>query len=641
MSIVLENVTKRLAGQPVVDNISLTVKDRELFVLLGASGSGKSTILRMIAGLTQVTAGRIFLHGRQVDQLPPQQRGVGYVFQNYSLFHHMTIAENIEFGLKIRDVPPTERQRRREQLLEILELAGYGDRYPWQLSGGQQQRVALARALAYSPEVLLLDEPFGALDVKIRAQLRESLRAIHQELGMTSILVTHDQEEAFELGDRIAVLEQGKLSEVGPPGELYQRPRTEYVASFLGTANLLRSWVSDFKVSIGQTNLPLSLPLMSEMPAQVDVLIRPEEVEIKSRMEDLTTACLGVGEIQKVTFIGPTVKVRVALKADQVESRHTPNLPMSAGGDWIYGQLPAQVYVEEGFQPGQFVWLGIRNYHVLPYERTRILLCVDGSAYQNYALALCKTLFPALQSEAVIIGIAERRSEQQKAREGLAKVEPLLSPCASRVRTIYREGHAADVILSELERDTYDMVVIGARGRRSPNRFKVGSTATRILQYSLTPILVVPAEKKEIKSILICTAAGEPGRMAILQGGRIALKTKARVTVLHVVSSRFGNMAAGREEPAAEPAHEIHLDRALKLLTSNQIEAEKKIRYGHTAEEILSETNSGDYDLMVIGAHLPYWRNALLVDNFTNQILANTPIPLLVVRYKESFSRTP
>src|SRR5215216_5584905 len=227
MSIVLEQISKRYGSQWVVDNVSLEVADKELFVLLGSSGSGKSTILRMIAGLSTPTGGRVFLHGRDVTWLRPQARGTGFVFQSYSIFRHMSIADNIEFGLRIRKVPKDERRQKREQLLDLVGLAGLGNRYPHQLSGGQQQRVALARALVYEPNVLLLDEPFGALDVKIRAQLRRSLKEIQRRLGVTTILVTHDQEEAFELADRIGVLERGRLLEVGP-GESLMQSRSLY-----------------------------------------------------------------------------------------------------------------------------------------------------------------------------------------------------------------------------------------------------------------------------------------------------------------------------------------------------------------------------------------------------------------------------
>ena len=239
MTILLDQLTKRYEGHPVVNRLSLEIANGELFALIGPSGSGKSTVLRMIAGLNTVDEGRVILHDRDVTSAPPQQRGVGFVFQHYALFQHMSVANNIEFALRVRKATRDQRQKRRDELLEIVGLTGLGERLPAQLSGGQQQRVALARALAHQPEVLLLDEPFGALDAKIRVELRYALRRIQVELGITTIFVTHDQEEAFELGDRLGVMNFGRLLEVGTPAELYQHPQTEFVASFLGTANLL------------------------------------------------------------------------------------------------------------------------------------------------------------------------------------------------------------------------------------------------------------------------------------------------------------------------------------------------------------------------------------------------------------------
>src|SRR5215207_3330575 len=192
MSIILEQLTKRYENHPVVNNVSLEVADGEFFVLLGSSGSGKTTILTMIAGLVSADKGRILLHGRDVTNLPAQARRVGFVFQNYALFQHMTVADNVEFGLRVRKAPAPERRRRRDELLELVGLAGLGNRMPRQLSGGQQQRVALARALAHRPDVLLLDEPLGALDAKIRVELRRTLKVIQRRLGIATILVTHD-----------------------------------------------------------------------------------------------------------------------------------------------------------------------------------------------------------------------------------------------------------------------------------------------------------------------------------------------------------------------------------------------------------------------------------------------------------------
>ena len=218
MSITIDQVSKLYHGVPVVNDVTIEIRTGEFFVLLGPSGSGKSTLLRALAGLSHIDHGRIALHGRDVTELPARARGVGLVFQHYALFRHMTVADNIEFALRVRRMRAAERRRRRQELLGLVALEGYDDRYPSQLSGGQQQRVAVARALAHEPAVLLLDEPFGALDAKIRVELRETVRAVQRRLGMTTILVTHDQEEAFALADRIGVMQMGRLLEIGTPG---------------------------------------------------------------------------------------------------------------------------------------------------------------------------------------------------------------------------------------------------------------------------------------------------------------------------------------------------------------------------------------------------------------------------------------
>ncbi|MFP5287486.1 MAG: ABC transporter ATP-binding protein, partial [Thermoanaerobaculia bacterium] len=313
MSIVLEDLTKRYAGHPVVNGVSLEVADGELFVLLGSSGSGKSTLLRMIAGLAEADAGRVLLHGQDVTDLPPARRGIGFVFQSYALFRGMSVAENVEFALAIRGVPASERRRRRDELLELVGLAGLGGRMPRQLSGGQQQRVGLARALAHRPEVLLLDEPFGALDTKVRVELRRTVRDIQRELGITTIFVTHDQEEAFELADRLGVLSFGRLLEVGPPDELYLRPETELVATFLGTANLMVGEHGPGGVRLGPVELPLSTRADGGNPRRVQVLFRPEDVAVRDSAEDLSCPLLGQAVVDQRSFVGSYERLRLRL----------------------------------------------------------------------------------------------------------------------------------------------------------------------------------------------------------------------------------------------------------------------------------------------------------------------------------------
>ena len=233
------NVSRFFGDVRAVDNVSLDILDGEFFTMLGPSGSGKTTCLRLIAGFERPTSGQIYLHGQDVSRLPPYERDVNTVFQDYALFPHMTVGENIAYGLMVRNVPKAERSRRVEEMFDLVRLSGLEERRPSQLSGGQRQRVALARALINRPRVLLLDEPLGALDLKLRQQMQLELKSLQQRVGITFIYVTHDQDEALTMSDRVAVFNQGKVEQVGSPAELYEQPATAFVAGFVGVSNLV------------------------------------------------------------------------------------------------------------------------------------------------------------------------------------------------------------------------------------------------------------------------------------------------------------------------------------------------------------------------------------------------------------------
>ncbi len=315
MSITLDQVTKRYQGVPVVNDVSLDVREGEFFVLLGPSGSGKSTLLRAIAGLTSVDHGRISLHGRDVTNVSARQRGVGLVFQNYALFKHMTVGENIEFALRVRHVRARDRRERRKELLRLVALEGLDDRLPTQLSGGQQQRIAVARALAHKPEVLLLDEPFGALDAKIREELRRTIRQVQRELKISTVLVTHDQQEAFALADRIGVMNLGRLLETAPPDELYARPATRFVATFLGAANLLLARQTPEGIRFGAA--PVDIPGVERADTrrehEVVAVLRPEEAELAPTSEALASPHIAHGAVDEIVFTGALERIRIRL----------------------------------------------------------------------------------------------------------------------------------------------------------------------------------------------------------------------------------------------------------------------------------------------------------------------------------------
>src|SRR5690349_2416439 len=256
MSIELRNVTKQFGEVAAVNNVSFTVKEGELMALLGPSGGGKTTVLRMIAGLEIPTSGDIFIRGRRVNDLSVQQRNIGFVFQNYALFKNMNVFKNIAFGLKIKKWKRADIRNRIAELVDLFGLQGLEKRYPHQLSGGQRQRVAIARALAPKPSVLLLDEPFGAVDAKVRQELREWLVTLHHDLNVTSIFVTHDQEEAMEVSNRIVIFSKGKLEQIGTPREVYEQPANEFVALFVGVMNVLDTEVRKGIARLNELEFP-------------------------------------------------------------------------------------------------------------------------------------------------------------------------------------------------------------------------------------------------------------------------------------------------------------------------------------------------------------------------------------------------
>jgi len=632
MSIVLYDLVKRYGEQNVVDHMTLEVADGELFVLLGPSGSGKSTILRLIAGLTPVTAGRIALHGRDVTDLPPQQRGCGFVFQNYALFRHMTVAENIEFGLAVRKVPRQERARRRDELLDLVGLAGLGQRYPSQLSGGQQQRVAVARALAFAPSVLLLDEPFGALDVKIRSQLRQSLKEIQRRLGVTTILVTHDQEEAFELADRIGIIDRGRLLEVGTPTQLYHQPQHEFVATFLGSANLLAGTCEPDRVRLGALSLPY-LAAMAQLDAEgrAEVLFRPEDLALARERSGLDGPVLGAGVVEQVTFLGALRHVRVRL--DPLPG--TWPLPLRYGeeGVALTVALLSGMNGTEELQVGQTVWVGIKRFHVLPRIALRLLICSDGLAEAEHVLHLGARLSKDTGGSATVLTVGEGRAEDAL----LTRAGEILKAAVPNLYLKARRGEAVPEILREIAEVGYDLVILG--GQPDPRRsWAGGAIAERLVRESPIPVLVAKAPRPAIRRVLLCLAGGEPSKLDVMFTARLARRTSATVTLLHVHQAREPALSTARGPLSADrppdPWLSRHLGQGRLTLLGQGVRVEAKIRLGEVVDEILAEAAEGDYDLIVVGGHLPSHLPSVLERDVAAEVVAQADRPVLVVRGK-------
>jgi spermidine/putrescine transport system ATP-binding protein len=311
--VVLDGVSKRFADVQAVDDVSLTIRQGEFFSLLGPSGCGKTTTLRMIAGFERPDAGRILIGDTDVTETPPHRRPVNTVFQSYALFPHLTVAENVGFGLRFRSLSSGEKRARVEEALELVRLGGFGRRKPHQLSGGQQQRVALARALILSPDVLLLDEPLGALDAKLRRELQIELKSIQREVGITFLYVTHDQEEALTMSDRLAVMANGRVEQLGTPREVYERPETAFVADFIGVSNMMRAQsTGDGGVEVGGVRL-LAGAGQRERAGVVRLAIRPERVRIEPGGTTGPNRIPAV--IESFVYLGSTTQVFVTLQS--------------------------------------------------------------------------------------------------------------------------------------------------------------------------------------------------------------------------------------------------------------------------------------------------------------------------------------
>ncbi len=314
VAVVLTDITKTYGGQAALSRFDLSIRPGEFVALLGPSGSGKTTVLRALAGLETIDSGTISIDGQDVTDQPTNKRDMGMVFQAYSLFPHFTAEQNVEFGLRMRGIGSQARRRRAAEALAMVGLGSHARRYAHELSGGQQQRVALARALVTEPKVLLLDEPLSALDAKVRVQLREEIRRIQTELGITTLFVTHDQEEALAVADRVAVMQSGLIEQIGTPEELYRSPATAFVAEFIGLSNRVPGVVANGTVEVLGQRLPLIKPETADGPARV--LLRPEDVELASAGIPAT--------VVSTSFLGSLRRTRVRLSDDTlIAVQHT------------------------------------------------------------------------------------------------------------------------------------------------------------------------------------------------------------------------------------------------------------------------------------------------------------------------------
>jgi sulfate transport system ATP-binding protein len=591
MSIELQQLTKRYEQRPVVANVSLEVASGELCVLLGPSGSGKSTILRLIAGLTALDAGRILLDGEDLVSVPARKRGLGFVFQSYALFRHQTVADNVEFALRVRRVPKPDRAQRRDELLELVGLAGLGARLPSQLSGGQQQRVALARALAHRPRVLLLDEPFGALDARIRVELRRALARIQRELAVTTIFVTHDQEEAFELADRLAVMSEGRLIEHGPPEEPYLRPQTEFVATFLGGANLFVGDAASSGVRIGARELPFAGENDAAAKGRVQVLVRPEDVALAPHGGAAPPASLGEGVVEEVAFVGASERLRIRLPAAPGVRVIQPPRVFGDPGWRIDAARSQHEATTLPLAPGARVTVGLRRLHALPHPGLALRLLDDGRPESEPA----------------------KRYAVELARMTQGRLETVETELADRAT-------ASGFMRLHGERTDLTFVPLGGFDAR-----EAAARAERRLEGTSSHLLFLRgARPLPPRRVLIAVAVGEPGKEDIGFAGRLARHLGAPATVLSVLSA---SSSAGERR-----AGERFLHSCVETLAALGVSAAAELAIGDLRVEI-ERRIAADHDLLVLGAPLPDEHGRLrLVGDVRALFERAGDVPILLVR---------
>ena len=338
--VVFDKVEKTYDGRVlVVKSLDLTVARGEFLTMLGPSGSGKTTTLMMLAGFETATGGDIYLDGAKINHIPPHKRGLGMVFQNYALFPHMTIAENVAFPLKVRNISKADAESKVRNALEMVQMSGLEGRKPAQLSGGQQQRIALARALVFEPKLLLMDEPLGALDKQLREHMQYEIKRLHETLGITVVYVTHDQSEALTMSDRIAVFNDGRIQQLATPDELYEKPQNSFVAQFIGENNQLRGVVKDIsgghaRVEIGSSGTIEALAIQAEIGKPTIVSVRPERVEIEPASSDIAA----IGRIEEVIYLGDHIRLRMNVLGNSefiVKVRNGSNRRGFAVGDEV------------------------------------------------------------------------------------------------------------------------------------------------------------------------------------------------------------------------------------------------------------------------------------------------------------------
>ncbi|MDY6845832.1 MAG: ATP-binding cassette domain-containing protein, partial [Chloroflexota bacterium] len=498
--------------------------------------------------------------------------------------------ENVEFGLSLRKIKKSKREKRRDELLELVGLVGLGGRMPSQLSGGQQQRVALARALALEPDVLLLDEPLGALDTKIRVELRRGLKNIQRQSGVAAILVTHDQDEAFDLADRIGVMNFGRLIEVGTPQELYQYPKTEYVASFLGTANLLLGHAKGQQVYIGDHAFPLSDETYNfNLNRRAQILFRPEDVALAASQEDLGCMPLGQGEIIEQGFNGSNEHLRVEMPAIDGVRPIAPPVPYGISGFLLDINRSAEQSTNFPTHQGDHAWVGIRRLHVLSHPGLNFLLVTDGSLRSGSAIALGGYLARMAHARLTMLGVGQ---DMVRLEEHLLEARKQVGSGMAGMSVLTSNKPFSTALAEAVEAQPLDLVILGWRPTAGFSQIESA------LQTGEHHILLAAQPIPRLSKALICLANGEPSKDNVHFSGRLLRHLGAEATLMTVITN-------DSNDNFQETRIERFLTAGKNSLSRFGVNANIQIRKGHLISAIQEEMKNEVYDLVVLGMPLP------------------------------------
>lgn len=613
MTLILEHLTAQRRGSSAITCLSLTVAPSECFVLFGTRGSGTSHLLRLLTGHAPVDQGRVLLNGQDITHLPAARRTVRLVCPHQRMGRHDTVGRAIMATVS-RHARDAAFPQQYAALLEWLGLTGMETHLISRLSPGYRLRVLLARALIARSDLLLLDDPFQTLDSFERAELRRLVRHLQHELGMTTIVATHEREDAFELADRLGVLHQGRLLEVGSVEELYQRPQTEVVATLLGPANLLVGECTDQGIRVGPFCFALHPAAeQPDLPLRVQVLFRPEDVVLATSAERLSGGPLGQAQVVSRRFAGTYERLWLRLTPFHGVRSIAPTVPFGESGIWIEALRSLDQAHHLPLNPADTVWVGVRRVHALSHPGLRLLILSDGSPGTQAAVSVGTLLAQQTQARAALLGYGAAARRLQRSLDAV-DAQPIGATRLPPLRVTH--DLPATAVIQAQQEQPCDLVVLGYQSSADLE------LAAHLLSSGEQHLLLVPRPQALPTRILICVAGGEPAKATIRFAGRLLRHWSAHAVLLSVLPTHTS--LSGQHDQRAG-----FLAAGINTLATLGVPAQPLLRTGDIVEQIATTMRAERCDMVVVGASTSCWRSLGLTGQIVQQVRPN---PVLIVR---------